>query len=74
MTKYEHLLELKHSGELKLLMTEFSLPTHFLSWMDIYQYHLDHPKLSQFQIALHFDISKAKVWEVYQFMNQSISV
>ena len=72
MNKYQYLLELQNSGELKILMNEFGLPTHFLSWMEIYRYHLDHPKLSQFQVALHFDISKAKVCEAYQFMHQPL--
>ena len=72
MTKFEYLLELQDSGELKLLIREFSFPTHFLSWMEIYRYHLEHPTLSQFQVALHFNVSKAKVWEVYLFMNQPI--
>ena len=73
MKKYHYLLELQKSGELKILMNEFGLPTHFLSWMDIYAYHLAHPKLSQFQVALHFNTSKFKVYRVYLFMNQIIN-
>ena len=72
MNKYQYLLELKQSGKLKILIKEFGMPTHYPAWMEIYVYHLDHPKLSQFQIALHFEISKAKVWEVYHFMNQTL--
>ena len=72
MNKYQYLLEMQQSSQLQLLIKEFSFPTHYLSWMEIYRYHLDHPKLSQFQIALHFGISKHMVWEVYHFMNQSI--
>lgn len=73
MTKYKHLLELKESGELKILMNEFGFPTHFLAWMEIYEFHLKHSKLSQFQVAKNFNISKAKVWEAYRFMNQRLS-
>ena len=72
MNKYQYLLELQQSGTLKTLLKEFSFPTHFISWMEIYKYHLEHPKLSHFQIALHFNTSKAKVWEVYHFMNQPL--
>ncbi|MBR5678859.1 MAG: hypothetical protein IKX20_12140 [Paludibacteraceae bacterium] len=73
MNKYEHLLELQASGELKILIKEYSFPPHFLSWMDIYAYHLEHPKLSQFQVALKFNTSKHKVWRVYLFMNEQIT-
>ena len=72
MNKYQYLLALQASGELRILINEFGLPTHFLSWMEIYQYHLDHPKLSQWQVALHFNTSKFKVFRVYLFMNQVI--
>ena len=72
MTKYEYLLELQASGELKMLIREFSFPPHFLSWMEIFRFHLEHPTLSQFQVALHFNTSKFKVYRVYLFMNQVI--
>ena len=72
MNKFEHLLELQASGELRILMNEYGFPTHFLSWMEIYQYHLDYPKRSQWQVALKFNVSKAKVWDVYRFMNQAL--
>ena len=72
MNKYQHLLDLQASGELKILMNEYGLSTQFLSWMEIYQYHLDHPKLSQFQVALKFGVSKHMVWNVYHFMNQTL--
>ena len=73
MTKYEHLLELQSSGELRILIREYGLSPHFLVWMEIFAYHLQHPKLSQFQISLHFGVSKAKVWEAYRFMNQRLT-
>ena len=73
MNKYQHLLELQASGELKILIREFGFPPHFLSWMEIYAFHLAHPKLSQFQVALHFGVSKAKVWDVYLFMSQPLT-
>ncbi|MBO4249810.1 MAG: hypothetical protein J5884_00990 [Paludibacteraceae bacterium] len=72
MNKYQYLLEMQQSSQLQLLIKEFSFPTHYLSWMEIYRYHLDHPKLSQFQVALHFGTSKFKVFRVYLFMNQVI--
>ena len=41
--------------------------------MDIYAYHLDHPNLSQFQVALQFNVHKNSVWLAYRAMSQSIS-
>ena len=73
MNKYQFLLGLQQSGTLKILIREFSFPPHFLSWMEIYDYHLSHPSLSQFQVCKKMNVSKAKVWEVYSFMNQPLS-
>ena len=69
MTYYNFLLEQKESGLLKKWL-QIGAPSQIPGWMEIYAYHLAHPKLSQWQVALKFDVSKAKVWEVYQFMNQ----
>ena len=69
MTNYEFLLAKKSSGELKTLFA-LGLPVSLLQWMDIYAYHLEHPELSQFQVALHFNVSKKTIWRVYQLLNQ----
>lgn len=67
MTKYEFLLSKKESGELKLLL-EIGLPLHVTFWMDICEYHLAHPDLSQFQMALHFNTSKKTIWRAYSLL------
>ena len=72
MTHYEFLLAAKQSGLLQLLWKEFGFPTHYHQWMKIYAYHLEHPTLSQWQVALNFNISKHMVWETYRFMSQEI--
>ena len=41
--------------------------------MDIYAYHLEHPELSQFKVALLFNVHKNSVWLAYRAMSQSIS-
>ena len=72
MTNYEFLLAKKSSGELKTLFA-LGLPVSLLQWIDIYAYHLEHPELSQFQVALHFKISKSVVWKSYHLLNEHIN-
>ena len=62
----------KESGELSILL-RIGLPVNILAQMDIYAYHLDHPNLSQFQVALRFKVHKNSVWLAYRAMSQSIS-
>ena len=74
MTKYEFLLKLQASGELRTLVNNGFISLKYLTWMEIYQYHLDHQKLSQFQVALFFRVSKHLVNDAYQFMNEPLAV
>ena len=72
MTNYDFLLAMEKAGYMKALFS-IGLSSCIPSWMEIFKYHLDHPKLSQFQIATHFDTTKFKVYRVYLFMNQTIN-
>ena len=72
MTKYEFLLELQASGELRTLVKNGFLSPHYLTWMEIYQYHLEHPKESQWQVSEKFNTNKRKVWNAYQLMNEEL--
>lgn len=60
----------KASGELSILF-ELGLPVHLVSYMEICAYHLAHPELSQWQVALHFNTSKRKVWNAYRLLSPS---
>jgi hypothetical protein len=62
----------KESGELSILLREFELPLKFKLWMEIYAYHLEHPKESQWHVSLAFCVSKGTVWNAYQFMEKEI--
>lgn len=42
-------------------------------WMDIYAYHLEHPKESQWHVSLAFGVSKGTVWNAYRFMEKEIA-
>lgn len=63
----------KEIGELSILL-QVGLPVNIIAQMDIYAYHLAHPNLSQFQVALKFNVSKHTVWNAYHYMNQVLSV
>ena len=67
MTKYEYLLRKKQSGELSILF-ELGLPVHLVTYMEICAFHLAHPELSQFQVALHFNTHKYVVWRAYKLL------
>ena len=38
--------------------------------MEIYEYHLEHPKKSQWQVSLAFHLSKGTVSNAYRFMEK----
>lgn len=73
MTKYQFLLAAKQSGLLKFLGSEFGFPTHYGKWVDIYTFHLEHPKLSQLQVSIKCNISQSVVSEAYVFMKQEVT-
>ena len=72
MTKYQYLLSKKGSGELSILFNDFELPLKYQLWMEIYEYHLEHPQKSQWQVSLAFRVSKGTVWNAYRFMKGEI--
>ena len=72
MTYYQFLLEQKESGLLKKWL-QIGAPSQIPTWMEIFAYHLAHSKLSQWQVAFKFDVSKKTVWTVYRFMNQEFT-
>lgn len=61
---YEFLLAKKESGELRILFA-LGLPTQITQWMEICDYHLRHPELSQLKTAIHFGVSAKTVWRAY---------
>ena len=65
--------EKKEEGELSILFNHFELPLKYQQWMDIYAYHLEHPKKSQWQVSLAFRVSKGTVWNAYRFMEGEIT-
>jgi len=70
-TKYEYLLDLQESGELKKLFA-LGLPNYYLFFMAIYAYHLEHPKASQWDMALEFNTSKKTVYRAIHTMEETL--
>lgn len=71
MTVYHYLLALDEAGYLKHLICAGVISSHLVQWMEICAYHLDHPELSQWQVALHFNTSKRKVWNAYKLLEEA---
>ena len=60
MNKYQYLLAKKESGELSILL-QCGVPTQVLGQMDIYAYHLEHPKESHLKLSHRFRTSQATI-------------
>ena len=60
------------TSSLSILFNHFELPLKYQQWMDIYEYHLENPKKSQWQVSLAFRVSKGIVWNAYRFMEKVI--
>ena len=61
----------KESGELSILL-QIGLSVNILQQMEIYAFHLNHPNLSQLQVAIEMRTSKITVWRAYLSMSQQI--
>ena len=61
----------KESGELSILL-QIGLSVNILQQMEIYAFHLNHPNLSQLQVAIEMRTSKITVWRAYLSMSQLI--
>ncbi len=70
-TIYEYLLEKQASGEIKVLFA-LGLSTSIPTYMQIYKYHLEHPKEGQFKVSLEKNIARTSVQRAYKMMSQVI--
>lgn len=72
MTYYDFLLNEKESGRLKIWL-RMGAPSQLPKWMEIYQFHLDHPLLSQLAIANELNVGHSTIQRALSFMNQSLT-
>ena len=61
----------KEEGELSILL-QIGLSVNILQQMEIYAFHLNHPNLSQLQVAIEMRTNKITVWRAYLSMSQLI--
>lgn len=70
MTRYQFLLAQKESGELNQWY-QYGVSTHIPKWMEIYAYHLEHPKDSYAEISYHFNgVTKSTAYRAIEFLSK----
>ena len=72
MTYYSYLCAKESTGENLILRQMGMIPTQVTLWMEIYAFHLENPRLSQFEVALRMRTNKIAVWRAYRFMSTVI--
>ena len=71
MSYYEFLMEEKEAGRLKKWL-QLGAPSQLPKWMEIYQYHLLHPKLNQLELSSDLKVGHSTIQRAIAFMNQEI--
>ena len=69
-TNYDFLKELKTQGRLKPLMLTFGLPTNYSSWMEYYEYHLQHPGLSYTELSYYLPATRSTIHRAITFLEK----
>lgn len=67
-TNYDILKELKSQGQLKPLMQIFGLPTHYLQWMEYYEYHLQNPGMSYSELSYYLPATRSTIHRAITFL------
>ena len=62
----------KEEGELSILFHDFELPLKYAQWMEIYEYHLEHPGLNYIQLSNDKKCGTATISRALSFMNQQV--
>ena len=73
MTIYQCLLNIDELGYLKPLMNKGVISSHYVQWMEIYAYHLQHPSMSYFELSLTLNLSKSTIQRALSTMNQPLT-
>lgn len=73
MTVYQCLLHLNELGYLKPLIKKGVISSHFVQWMEIESYALEHPHDSLAEISYNFSGTKSTVFRALVFMNQPLT-
>jgi hypothetical protein len=71
MTYYEFLVEEKEAGRLSKWL-QLGAPSQLPKWMEIYQYYVLHPTLSQLELSHDLHVGHSTVQRALSYMNQLI--
>ena len=71
MCYYEFLMEEKEAGRLKKWL-QLGAPSQLPKWMEIYQYHLLHPELTQLKLSIDLKVGHSTVQRALAYMEQEL--
>ena len=70
MNNFQFLISERECGRLDEYMRRGLLSTKISRWLEVYQYHIEHPDASTWFIANYFDISQTHVVRIYRYMEE----
>ena len=70
MNNYEFLISEREHGKFNEYMRRGLLSTKFFLWLEVYQYHLEHPNASTWYIANYFKIDQRQIRRIYKYMGE----
>lgn len=71
MTHYDYLKRFEQEGLVKVLFS-LGLDPSRKRWLEIYEYHLAHPGIAQWRVTIEFNITRATVQKIYEYMQIEI--
>lgn len=73
MTLHQALLEINELGYLMPLIRKGVISSHYIQWMEIENYSLEHPEASLAEISYNFSGTKTTVFRALEFMDQPLT-
>ena len=68
MNNYQFLVSEREQGRFGEYMRRGLIGLNLSMWMEVYQYHLEHPEVSTWFVANTFEISQKHVRNIYSYM------
>jgi hypothetical protein len=68
MTHYQFLVSEREHGNFNEYMRRGLISSNLFLWLEVFEFHLDHPKASTWLIANKFGISQKHVRNIYAYM------
>ena len=67
-TNYDFLVELRSRGLLKPLMLIFGLPSHYIQWMEYYEFHIHNMDMSYTELSFDLPATRSTIHRAITFM------